>query len=89
MKTLTLIVRSWFNRSTGATVASVEVVSDGHSIARLPHLGETAVEMAISWLQLAGLLPAKTGAESLHAWLASIGVTFHTTKCSVTNKSEL
>ena len=89
MKSLTFVVRQWFNRSTGATIASVEVVSDGHSIARLPHLGETAIEMAISWLQLSGLLPAKTGAESLHAWLASIGVTFHATRCSVTNKSEL
>lgn len=89
MKTLTLVVRQWFNRSTGTTVASVEIVSDGHSIARLPHLGANAVEMAIAWLQLSGLLPAKTGAESLHAWLASIGVTFHATTASVTNKSEL
>lgn len=89
MKTLTLIVRQWLNRSTGATVASVEIVSDGHSIARLPHLGATAVDMAISWLQISGLLPAKTGVESLHSWLASLGVTFHATQCSVTNKSEL
>lgn len=86
---LTFVVRQWLNRSTGATLASVEVVSDGHCIARLGHLGATAVEMAIAWLQLTGLLPAKTGAESLHAWLASLGVTFHTTHCSVTNKSEL
>lgn len=89
MKTLTFVVRQWLNRSTGVTLASVEVVSDGHSIARLPHLGANAVEMTIAWLHISGLLPAKTGAESLHAWLASLGITFHTTKASVTNKSEL
>lgn len=89
MKTLTLIIRQWFNRSTGATLASVEVVSDGHSIARLGNLGPTAAEMAINWLQISGLLPSKTGAESLHAWLQSLGVTFHATSCQVLNKSEL
>ena len=89
MKTLTFIVRQWFNRSTGATLASVEVVSDGHSIARLGNLGPTACEMAINWLQISGLLPVKTGAESFHVWLQSIGVTFHATQCQVVNKSEL
>ena len=90
MKTLTLISRTWRNRSTLAELHSVEIVADGFCIARLKEFASAwSVESAIAWLQISNMLPEKTGSESIHAWLDSLNITFHHSQSTVANKSDL
>ena len=90
MKSLILIGRHWLNRSTGSTSHTVEVITDGHCIAKLGplHAGNW-IDNALGWLEISKLIPAETCASFPPVRLAKLGIEFHASQSNVANKGDL
>lgn len=90
MKTLVLIGRHWFNRSTGGTSHTVEVVTDGHCIAKIgPFIAGNWIDNAVSWLEVTRLIQRETEPSFPPVRFSRLGIEFHTSQSNVANKGDL
>lgn len=86
---LTLIIRTWRNRYQGSEMHSVEIVRDGHAIARLGPLLTEPVKLASDWLQINGLIPKREGGMDWFEHWITLKPSPHVSRCNVANKSDL
>jgi hypothetical protein len=84
---LTLIIRTWRNRYQGADLHSVEIVRDGHHVARLKPLLTEPLQLAADWLEINNLIP-KRNVDWFEHWIA-LKPPPYVTRCNVANKSDL
>lgn len=86
---LTLIVRTWRNRYQGSEMHSVEIVRDGHFVAKLKPLLTEPVELGVDWLEVSGLIPRREAGASFHHHLNQLNPRPYITSVNVANKSDL